>query len=372
MTETDTGVQVIPIHTSDRISFKNCRRQWDLTSVLREGWRPKAVPRPLGFGSAVHKGLETLYHPDSWEWRWDDRAALLTHAAVAAFEASWTAQRKTYLKRTGREQLDELQEQEWKDDRELGRNMIRHYCAWSSRHDQRFHPIGVELDFEVQIDTAPDGSPIMYRGRLDTLMRDLSDGSIWVWDHKTAARFEDSLIFLERDEQVGSYCWAIQEMLGIEVAGVIYNELYKGYPQPPKRLQNERKGAIFSVSKSQDTTYEIYLQTLEENNVTYLEPYREILDYLKNNDKEFFRRIQIHRSPTELRNLGEQIRLEAKDMLNDPATYPNPNRFRCRWCPVSAVCLAMNDGSDYNWMLEQDFVRSTSHYGNIDGAGEPS
>jgi hypothetical protein len=156
---------------------------------------------------------------------------------------------------------------------------------------------------------------------------------------------------------MGSYQWALEQQLGIPIAGSVYNELYKGMPQPPAMNKVQRQGRWFSVNKMQDTSYALYLQTLLEYNEP-IELYKDILEHLRVSGKQWFRRTQIHRSPNEMRELGERITMEAQDMI-DPniKLYPNPSRFSCKWCPFRTPCIMMNDGSDVEWILNEQYVK---------------
>jgi hypothetical protein len=288
---------------------------------------------------------------------------------------NYTEAKKDYLKFKNKEYLDDLEQIAWDEQLELGKKMLANYIPWAQRHD-RFTPKFVEVEFEVPVPVPlglrlPSGfesrdgylyfrdRPVVYQGRIDLVLED-EYGELWIDDHKTTAQMrEDTVTFLELDEQTGSYCWALQEMMSVKVAGALYNELYKGVPEAPKQNQRPRQGRWFSVNKQQDTSYELYLETVKVEDATAYEQglYDEILDHLKATGNKYFRRTQIHRSQTELRNLGYTICLEAIDMLNDPLIYPNPTKFRCGFCVFRAPCLACNDGSDYQWILNDMYVK---------------
>src|SRR3569833_1332499 len=58
---------IIPFHSSDRGSFKMCRRRWDWSSPARQNLTVRAdiygVSMPLWFGTGIHYALEKFYHP---------------------------------------------------------------------------------------------------------------------------------------------------------------------------------------------------------------------------------------------------------------------------------------------------------------------
>ncbi len=354
------------IRTSDRLSFKGCRRAWDYGSKIRQDLEPAgAVPKPLEFGTAIHAALEVWYHPDTWG---RDRE-VIELAALQRFLDVQEDQKRRYLEAQGQETLEEAMAEDYKERLTLGSGMLGHYFDYSKRKDTRFKPVAVELEFEVPIfyegDTPGpltvhegrlrtfDGEFVVYQGRIDMLVQD-ADGLYWIWDHKTTARMEEDTSFLELDEQCGSYGWALQHMLKIPIAGIVYNQLYKGFPQPPKKNANQRKGLWYSVNKMQDTSYDLYLATVQEGDpLGYAGGgYDDILNYLKNEGKQFFRRIQVHRNQKEYESLGRQIADEAIDMLDDPRIYPNPGKWRCGWCAFRGPCLAQNEQSDVQYLIK--------------------
>lgn len=58
---------IIPIHASDRGTYKRCRRRWDWSSPARRNLVPKValngVIMPLWFGTGIHYALEKFYTP---------------------------------------------------------------------------------------------------------------------------------------------------------------------------------------------------------------------------------------------------------------------------------------------------------------------
>lgn len=361
------------IRTSDRKKFKECRLAWDLGSKIRQDLDSASNRTPLDFGTAIHAGLERWYDPQLWTGQRGARAAL----SVLAFEEAERKNKKRYTEYglMSDELLTELKER-----KELGTRMLETYINWSEHRDEDFTPVYTEIEFEVPI-TVPrenfnlpiefglnvttdppsltfHGNPVVYQGRLDLIIQD-KDGYYWIMDHKTAGRLEDNTEFLTRDEQCKSYAWAIQRQLGIKVRGVIYNELYKGVPAPPERLKTTRKGLSFSTNRSQDTTFELALDTFKNEDRAALRAglYDPYLTFLKEEGREYVRRNRIVYTDEALAILGDQICYEAIDMLRDPFIYPNPNKWHCRWCDFKDVCEAKLDGQPVQWMLDTMFVK---------------
>lgn len=367
------------IRTSDRKRFKECRLAWDLGSKIRQDLEPLMVREPLDRGTEIHAGLERWYDPKLWTGTVGAREAM----ALIAFQNSWKQHRDMY------EEAGLLSEEVLNDHlawKELGQEMIKGYVQWSRERDKYFTPIYTEIEFEVPITvnnymSLPDqfgirvdagqlpaltyqGSPVVYQGRIDLIFQD-EDGNYWLVDHKTCgprAWAEESYEFLIRDEQCKSYAWAIQQQLGIAIRGVIYNELYKGAPAPPKRLERPRKGLSYSTNKSQDTTFDLALETFKANDREALKRgmYDDYLLYLKEGGREFFRRNRVTYTPQMLEILGDQICNEAIDMISNPRIYPNPSKFSCRWCDYKTPCEALLDGQPIDWMKETMYVKRSN------------
>lgn len=372
------------IRTSDRINFKKCRRAWDFQSKIRQFLEPKALRTPLDFGTAIHKAEEVYYDPLLWNSDPESRKALI-ELAIVKFHQLTDEQAADYKTRNGLLELGEELRIQFKEQHALGEGMLRHYYNWSIPRDTFVQPLYTEVEFEVPILAPTDFSittlpsdfdinskrelskwnndvgawmPVMYQGRIDLIIQDKH--GIWIVDHKTAARLGD-LWFLELDEQMKSYAWAIKYALGIEVKGLLYQELYKGYPEEPTKLKTVRKGCSYSTSKSADTTFEIADPFLRANDPTaYLAGfYDEYLRYLKEAGKDWFRRERVVYSKIELERLGDQIFYEALDMLNDPFIYPNPSRADyggCKWCDHRTLCVATNEGSDTKWIKDTLYI----------------
>lgn len=357
------------IRTSDRGTWRKCRELWNFKSPLRRRLQPLAGPKPLEFGIAVHRGLQVYYDPEMWDFT---NRAVVEALALKAFNEDCNTQE---LKRKESGLWDDLVQEDFADRRELGEGMLKHYFAWAPEQDKDWRPVHTEITFEVPVappymgtgywstdepyqkgldvdDSSGEpvllyqGKPVVYQGRLDAVMQH-KDGTYWIWDHKTAAQFRENLDWLDMDPQVGSYAWALYYRLGIEIEGVIYNELRKTVPKLPKELKN----GGFSQNKQQDTTYEVYKRHLEGAGESLVQ-YKEMLDHLREKGNRFFRRTPVHRTPKELEIIGNNIALEAIDMLNNPSIYPNPNPFNCYDCAFKTPCLTKQEGSDPEFLLQ--------------------
>lgn len=337
------------IRTTDRAHFRSCRQEWDFGSKIRMNFEPVVTNKNLEFGTAIHAGLEAYYDPQTWALPHD----VITRNAIAKFIATNKQQRDL---------APSLLEEDYDERQELGIGMLKFYCSWAKDVDS-FYPVAVEHDFEVPIpvpdavvvppdfDCDADGNlmyqgfPVVYQGTIDLVVVDFQ-GRTWIVDHKTRKSFGDTT-WTDIDSQASSYAWALQVMQDIRVEGVIFNELAKTYPVPPKMNKNGK----LSVDKRQRTTPDLFRKAIEEN---YLNPddYQEFIEFLETRGVDpFVRRIQTPRSRKELAYQGRMIYNEALDMLANPSIYPNPDQFRCGMCAFKDPCRARISGEDYEYIL---------------------
>ena len=154
-------------------------------------------------------------------------------------------------------------------------------------------------------------------------------------------------------------------LCGIRVAGFLYHEQKKAYPLPPEPNKVRRLGRLYSVSKNQDTTAEVYIETVSELDPYAYESglYDDFIEYLRDQGGVFHHRAKVYRNQAELINAGRNIYLEAADIV-DPnlRVYPNAGRFSCGNCAFRQPCLGMNANEDYTFTLESMYVKRRYHY----------
>lgn len=406
------------VHTSERRSFRGCRRRWHW--VFQDFYYPLVTAKPLEFGVAFHSAMETLYDPDTWLW---DRQ-VVKNTAINVFKNACEDQKKKYLQAFDETFFTrEETENEYNERVELGVGMIEYYVnEVAPNYDANLTPIKVEVEFIVPIQNPDTGEYLFCKcnrclrtidewlaqeikvrkqedqvileedlqdlyntaanmsklglvvclaGRIDLLAED-KHGQLWVVDWKTAARLsrgdvsgQDRDEFLELDDQIGSYVMALRRKLGLNVAGFIYVELKKAYPQPPTRNKQVRLGCMYSKNKNQPTDYDLYLKTVKENDTAAYEAglYNDILEHLKQEGERFHGRYQIVKTEEELYEIEKNLWHEAADMT-DPnlRVYPSAGRFNCGFCAFRQPCLEKNRQGDYTYMLDTLFEKRDKHY----------
>lgn len=342
------ATELIPIHTSDRGTFKSCRRRWNWSSPARGNLRAKTssvgISFPLVFGSVIHKALEEKYNPT------------LSRDPVEVFLTEWRLAELDVQEKNSA--FFEAYEEEFVSHREMGISMMEYYKIYSDKHDN-FRVVHTEYDF-----TVPLFDNVVYKGRMDAIVQDLETGRYGIIDHKTTSRFdEEYYLKLDMDEQCTSYLWAANKdtsvLDGVQVEFIVYNTLRKTCIRPPTVL----KSGLLSINRaSESCTYDMFMTTIKERGLQEWldtdEKAQGYVEYLKDvGDEQFVARKTVKRNANELINAGERIMQEAREML-DPnlALYPNPTgSFYCLRCPFRAPCIAMNEGSNYQFMIDENY-----------------
>jgi hypothetical protein len=276
----------IVMRGSEYQDFLQCRKKWFYGWV--EKLEPKKPDNKLFFGSLFHKWLEIYYANDC-------------NFVLADFEVSvWLNQQDL----SGMEQteIDEL--------KKLFKGVRENYVATYQGIDSEWKVLGTEVEFLVMLD-----KEVFFTGTIDIVYED-GDGKIRFGDHKCVSSLTMYEEKARMDRQISRYWWALQkiadgvgrikdketgmwvrwtELEGKEIAGFIYNLIAKDYPREPKVL----KSGKLSTDKSQKTTYEKYVTKISEMGLN-IDDYHDILDYLKNKQDPFLRRINVIRTQNEL------------------------------------------------------------------------
>lgn len=373
------------IHNSERRSFRSCRRRHNWAYV--EGYVPKEPEDRLDFGICFHCGMQVFYEPATWDTTDADEKLA---GAIEAFLEEAHRQRKLYLETHRLVELPPEMQSDFEDKLDLGVGMLTYHARYvHPKEDTWFRPVLVEIPFRVPLmdpdnpsqplhctnspwcgqnhsnDPNDDDSIVSYDGRVDALCEDLADGDYYVFDWKSAATLAKDDRFLEQDDQIGGYIWALRVKLNLDVRGFIYAETRKDFPRPPRALSRSYKGCIFSTSKTQSTSLEVFEPWVAQNDPeAYLEGnYDEYLHFLRSNDATLFsQRFTVVKTDEESENIGVAIAEEAADMVSSPRPYPNKSRFHCLSCKYREPCIGMDRGEEISYLLEGGFIKTDRRY----------
>lgn len=328
------------IRTSDRTTFRRCRRKWNWSSHLRNNLEQIVVSEPLWTGTGFHYSLEDWHGNNQWG------------DPVAAFMGFVEA-----CKKTPRSTLPDA----WVEEVKLATGMLAYYRDhWLASRDtlQTYWLDGVpqvEVNFEIRLPiNGPNGEDVFYTGTIDKVVVD-QYGRLWVLDYKTAKNIVTAHLAL--DQQMTSYMWAASVLYDKPIAGGIYQQHKKALPDAPRWLASGR----FSTNKDQNTTRHLYKKALlglygsvektPKDNVDFL-------NYLASMEGEhgdkYIQRDFLERNEYQIAAEGEKILMEVPEMLDTSMPlYPNPTRD-CSWdCDFKTACLMIDDGSDWEYELSE-------------------
>lgn len=329
------------IRTSDRISFKNCRRRWGWSSHLRHNLGPRQAISPLWFGTGIHFALEDFH---GWNRFGHPRLAFEEYVKV--------------FKNKAPNKLPD----DWEALLALGREMLDYYVVWlqvRKNHVMKTYwhegepQVEVNFRFNIPWEAGRYGwDEVVYSGTIDRVCID-EHGFLWPVDYKTAASIQ-TLHYLT-DPQVSAYMWAAPHLYDKPIGGFIYQQHRKATPNEGRILQN---GHV-SSAQNQATSHVMYRETL-------LRVYKDLancsdaqialLNDLARRESEahddFIRQDKIHRNDHRGQAEGAKVLMEIEDMLNpDLLLYPNPVRECTSFCPFYSPCTSMDDGSDWEHEL---------------------
>lgn len=358
----------IEIHTSDRQLYKRCRRRFGWASTLRENLvRVGPDYKAFFIGTGFHFALEDFHGYRRF-----------AHPALA-FAAYYDAQKPADMPDDAEEALD------------LATGMLMYYADdWLKEHPEPYKTLWVAdaegiLRPQVEVEVAVDitdllleegadkggdwwneavgkGNRVVYVTTYDRVVIDSHERIIGL-DYKTAASFDE--LNLQTNPQAGSYDWSLNLFygpLGYKVLGIYWQQHKKTFPKEPKFVNVGKKNEGFSLAFDQATTYRLYRRAVVGYYGSVPERYVEILGHfadLQDEDgDQFIRRDLLRRNQYQREVEQGKIVAEVLEMLDpDLPLYPNPTKD-CSWdCPFKEPCLAMDDGSDYQFLLDNSFVK---------------
>lgn len=324
------------VSNSDRTTFKNCRRKWDLSSPNRRNLRPIAKQRPLWLGSLVHECLEHYYLGNDKD----------TYRAFLRISRD----------------IPEEEKEDYAAELIMAEVMMQHYAlVYPNLEDEPFEVIGTEIPFQIPV----VGGVIS--GTIDGLIRWKASKTIGCLEHKTFSMHKDVTLH-GIDDQTRLYPAAANMLIkqgmikGVEqdefCDSVLYNGLWKKIPAEYKLLKN---GAPSKMNENLISTPQWVLHSMKmlgKNTSNMVDK----LDDLKHNVEKFFPRWEIHRSEKEQKLAVNSLLAEFADMkelsklpYDAVQFYHNPTT-ECSWkCAFTKVCEFITRGEDYQHLIDEKF-----------------
>lgn len=187
-------------------TFMSCRKQYEYRYL--RGITPDEASPALSFGTAMHRGLESLFT----SLKDGEPQAQAIDDAVTACTLEAGAQ--------GLE-IDDILKCEV---------MMRKYGELYYADDARDWAVeNIEMEFRLPF-LSPLGTPSEFfecAGKVDGIIRDRY-GRLFILEHKTASRIDDGYVArIQIDTQIMLYASAVERVLGEPVIGAVYDILVK-------------------------------------------------------------------------------------------------------------------------------------------------
>lgn len=181
------------VRTSERSAFNRCRWAWDMSYNNR--LRQRRDRPVLRFGTLIHRALADYY--------------VIGRRRGADPVKSFLKYYEEDVKRAGEfmvlvgDEYEDPEGTEWVDTKDLGVVMMERYLD-RYHGDPDWEVLATEQPFQVLVKNPRTGKPMFYYvGILDLIVRQISTGRVWIWDHKTTGAID--LHALGLNEQFGSY-----------------------------------------------------------------------------------------------------------------------------------------------------------------------
>lgn len=334
------------IHISDVKLFKACRRKWDWASPLRRDLEPNVPYMPFFTGRAVHYCLEMYYRSNVPLL---ESLSKFLHNERAAMGDLWPQEEAQVS-----EQIDLL----------VG--VLQHYEVWTENMqdagkwaDDNLEFIALETPFTVPLRNhrGQKSRKIVLSGRMDGVVRVKSDNTVWIWEIKTTRSIKELQRSLANDPQTGAYIYAAQQLFKVEPQGVLYNVLRKKVPTEPEVTTS----GLLTRRTNLDTTAAAYVAAIRKHHPDWSreliwETYGGTISSLFEQGNSFFARIPVRRTTSEIQTLTYDLWSVAQEMTSmKTPIYPNESWLTCNFCPFRAPCLAMNAGSDVEFILANEY-----------------
>lgn len=348
------GKREINVSADDR--YARCPRQWYFTDKnWGLGYGTKVVDVPQYSGTLFHSFFQGWYGSECQA----EPITLVDEAISATYDE---------LLERG-ERVSPEKSLKMLDAESLCRPMALGYATWARNYEGPLNDSQLQyhaLEHEVVVELGE----YAFRMRIDGLAYEPEFGEWWVVETKTTSDPDNLERSLRWDLQPRAYIWALQELKGIKISGVIYNLVRRCNPYDIPTLIKKSEAGMPSRAKTvlDNTSYRIYedfLLTCARQTGRDLEAvlndYAEQLNYLREKEetgKGLFRRV-IMRYPTAvIDGVPAALINRIERMIEDagPHAPANLNRHDCgRFCPVREACWAMDMGGDWLQILRSTF-----------------
>lgn len=261
---------------SEITTYLDCQKKWDL--VYNQGLKVDNIH--LQFGSMGHSVLETRVIPDE---------SLYPELKEAFNISSWENYFTTIFN-----ELDET---------------FKNYEL---------------LHTEYRIETED------VKGVIDAVWRNKTTGKILITDYKFSNKDKGQVdIWLDEQMYIYAAAYAIQNKMFLCDINIGYVNIPKAEMKKPRLLKN----GTLSKDKAQNTTYELYLEAIRENNLS-VDDYQDILSEItdKHMTSVSTSNINLEMAERIMSNIDNVIKDMDKGYVLEKCT------FQCKYCEFLEYC----------------------------------
>lgn len=337
-------------------SFRECHRAWYLSDVMQ---LESKIPSPrFWFGTLIHAALESYYNSGRELPAAINRFLTDYETTIPEIRSDWGL-------------LWGGIEPEYTAHLDLGREMLSNYYLFDHAGPD-WTAVATEQRVWVPVLTPTGRQARSWRvpatrltARID-LLADVGEDrdDVSVVDHKTAAQRPSTGRSLDVDDQLTGYAYVYHRLTGELPRDLVYNVLIKAIPQAPRvvSITNKNPDGKLSKDKSQKTLYGLYLQEVQRRGENPSD-YAEILESLRSEGwNDYFSRTSTSRNLTQIKAYEEHLYFTVREMnevVRDPRkAVPNFSMMRCPSCQFQGVCQAMEDGGDFERLIEVNYKKA--------------
>lgn len=317
--------EVLKVSHSRIKTWRRCQMQHHYRYVQR--LRKRKPPTALFIGTGIHSMIEAQVVKGDWT------------KEMAQFRKEFN-----HLFAEEREELGDIPTEI--------EAVVSGYFKRYENDDLIYRPRHRNIVAEIPIDVYLDNRT-RFVGYIDKFPVD-PEGRSWIMDHKSCKNIPDEESRFS-DLQLLMYVWLVP-LLGYErPAGVIWDYVRKKAPAVPEVLV---KGGISKSSKI-DTTYEVYMNTVEKHlGKEALPEYEEFAQTLKGKEEKFYRRIYLPaQTTTMIDNVVKDVKSTIEEIRLHGATAQVRNMTRdCKMCSYYSLCQAEVRGLDSDFIRKADYI----------------
>ena len=314
---------MITVSYSKVSSYRDCPQKYHFSYVER--LCPKAMSRPLSFGSDFHKLLECRTNLQQLE-------EAKQHITDKYYDLTFKQQEDlgdTYLEDLF--QVFEDYQERWKD-----------------------APLPAITEHEFYLPLGKfKGEEVMFHGIIDELYVDEDTGEISIiGEHKTFTTKPDMSI-LAMNQQVCLYAKAVEQKFGIMPKKVRWDYIKSQPSKEPIWLDKSQR--FSEASNSQITPYS-WVRACKNRRIEDEAILSKAKLYEPNIDNYFFR-CEMEIYPDMVESIYKDFKTTVRDMLSKGSDNTTKHVSRdCSWCSYQPICYGQFTGADVAYIMDKDYT----------------